>query len=89
MIENHFSDLLNSIGALLDNHDYKSRIQELVQENYKITPQYRVLQESGPDHDKTFNVQLDVREVRTEGIGKSKKMAEQDAARKALDLLQK
>ncbi|MEA1899362.1 MAG: ribonuclease III, partial [Thermodesulfobacteriota bacterium] len=89
MIENHFYDLLNSIGALLDNHDYKSRIQELVQENYKITPQYRVLQESGPDHDKTFNVQLDVREVRTEGIGKSKKMAEQDAARKALDLLQK
>ena len=87
MIENHFSDLFNSIGASLDNHDYKSRIQELVQENYKIIPQYRVLQESGPDHDKTFNVQLDVREVRTEGTGKSKKMAEQDAARKALEIL--
>ncbi|MBW2741075.1 MAG: ribonuclease III [Deltaproteobacteria bacterium] len=87
MIEKHFSDLFNSIGASLDNHDYKSRIQELVQENYKITPQYRMLQESGPDHDKTFNVQLDVREVRTEGTGKSKKMAEQDAARKALEIL--
>jgi ribonuclease III len=89
MVENHFSDLLNSIGALLHNYDYKSRIQELVQESHKIIPQYRVLQESGPDHDKTFNVQLDVREVRTEGIGKSKKMAEQDAARKALEVLEK
>ena len=87
MIEKHFSDLLNSIAALLYDHDYKSRVQELVQESHKIIPQYRVLQESGPDHDKTFNVQLDVREVRTEGIGKSKKMAEQDAARKAFEIL--
>jgi len=87
MIEKHFSDLLNSITASLYDHDYKSRVQELVQESHKIIPQYRVLQESGPDHDKTFKVQLDVREVRTEGIGKSKKMAEQDAARKALEVL--
>ncbi len=87
IIEKHFSDLLNSIAASLNDHDYKSRVQELVQESHKIIPQYRVLQESGPDHDKTFKVQLDVREVRTEGIGKSKKMAEQDAARKALEVL--
>ncbi len=87
MIEKHFSDLLNSIVALLYDHDYKSRVQELVQESHKTIPQYRVLQESGPDHDKTFKVQLDVREVKTEGIGKSKKMAEQDAARKALEVL--
>ncbi len=87
MIESHFSDLLNSIAASLDNHDYKSRIQELVQESHKIIPQYRVLQEIGPDHDKTFKVQLEVCEVKTEGIGKSKKMAEQDAARKGLEIL--
>ena len=87
MIENHFSDLLNSIAAPMDSHDYKSQIQELIQESQKITPKYRVLQESGPDHDKTFNVQLDVYEVRTKGIGKSKKLAEQDAARKALEVL--
>ncbi|MBU4286545.1 MAG: ribonuclease III [Proteobacteria bacterium] len=89
MIENHFSDLLNSIAASMDSHDYKSQIQELVQESQKITPKYRVLQESGPDHDKTFNVELDVCEVRTKGIGKSKKLAEQDAARKALEVLKK
>ena len=87
MIENHFCDLLNSIAASMDNYDYKSRIQELIQESQNLMPKYRVLQESGPDHDKTFRVQLDVREVRTEGIGKSKKMAEQDAARKALEIL--
>ena len=88
MIENHFSDLLNSIAASMDHYDYKSRIQELVQETHKITPQYKVLQESGPDHDRTFKIQLKVREVKTEGIGKSKKMAEQDAARKALKILE-
>ena len=89
MIENHFSDLLNSIAASMDNYDYKSRIQELIQETYKITPQYKVLRESGPDHDKTFKIQLKVCEVKTEGIGKSKKMAEQNAARKALKILEK
>ena len=88
MIENLFSDLLDSIAASMDNYDYKSRIQELVQETHKITPQYKVLQASGPDHDKTFKIQLKMRKVKTEGIGKSKKMAEQNAARKALEILE-
>ena len=88
MIENHFSDLLDSIAASMDNYDYKSRIQELVQETHKVTPQYKVLQESGPAHDKTFKIQLKVREVKTEGIGKSKKIAEQNAARKAIKILE-
>jgi len=48
---------------------------------------YRVLSESGPDHDKTFRIQLKVNELRVEGIGKSKKMAEQDAAKKALEII--
>jgi dsRNA-specific ribonuclease len=69
------------------NHDYKSQIQELVQVTHRLIPTYRVIHESGPDHDKTFRVQLKVGELQTEGIGKSKKMAEQDAARKGLDIL--
>ncbi|MFZ0726259.1 MAG: putative dsRNA-binding protein [Desulfobacterales bacterium] len=40
--------------------------------------------ENGPDHDKTFCVRLQVLELTTEGRGKSKKQAEQDAARRAL-----
>ena len=50
---------------------------------------YRVISASGPDHDKTFIVRLKVYEVAVEGIGKSKKVAEQDAARRALEILTK
>lgn len=64
--------------------DYKSRLQELVQLKRRITPQYRLIDETGPDHDKTFHVQLIIGELIAEGVGKSKKAAEQDAARNAL-----
>lgn len=87
LIEDHFSDLLNSIAAPTANNDYKSQLQELAQLTHKAIPVYRVVQESGPDHNKTFNVQLSVCDIRADGTGKSKKMAEQDAARKALDIL--
>ncbi|MBU0987699.1 MAG: ribonuclease III, partial [Proteobacteria bacterium] len=43
--------------------------------------------ESGPDHDKTFRVQLKLKDLQTHGEGKSKKTAEQDAAQKALEIL--
>ena len=43
--------------------------------------------ESGPDHDKTFRVRLNAGEIQTEGEGKSKKAAEQNAAKKCLKLL--
>ena len=69
--------------------DYKSRLQELVQVTSTHIPQYQIVEESGPDHDKTFHTQLHVGDIQTQGIGKSKKLAEQDAARKALELLQK
>lgn len=87
IIDSHFASLLNSMTAPTANHDYKSQIQELVQLTHRLIPTYRVIHESGPDHDKTFRVQLKVGELQTEGIGKSKKMAEQDAARKGLDIL--
>jgi len=50
-------------------------------------PVYTVIHESGPDHDKTFRVRLNVGEIQTESDGKSKKAAEQNAARKCLKLL--
>ena len=86
-IEENFSSLLNSINASSTNHDYKSKLQEIVQTNKKMVPSYAVINESGPDHDKTFTVQLTVKELKTEGIGKSIKLAEQDAAKKALKIL--
>lgn len=87
IIDGHFSFLINSVTTPTANHDFKSQIQELVQMEYRSVPIYRVVNENGPDHDKTFRVQLKVGEVQAEGIGKSKKAAEQDAARKGLDIL--
>lgn len=87
IIEANFIDFLESIAAPDTGNDYKSQLQEIVQVTNKVMPHYRVLKERGPDHDKTFEVQVTVGEVQKEGVGKSKKMAEQDAAGKALKVL--
>jgi ribonuclease-3 len=69
-------------------HDFKTRLQERVQELHKSTPTYKVEGESGPDHDKKFAVSVGVGENQLGlGTGKSKKAAEQDAARQALEKL--
>ena len=52
-------------------------------------PHYKVVREEGPDHDKIFWISVKVFDVESEGHGKSKKMAEQDAAKKALEILKK
>lgn len=68
--------------------DFKTRLQERAQEIKKSTPSYSVESETGPDHDKTFevSVRLDGEHLAT-GLGRSKKAAEQDAAKKALEQL--
>jgi dsRNA-specific ribonuclease len=87
IIDGHFSFLLDAVVTSTTNHDYKSRVQELVQMKQQQMPVYTVIHESGPDHDKTFRVRLTVAKIQAEGDGKSKKAAEQDAARKWLELL--
>ena len=67
--------------------DYKSCIQEYAQEHYGTTPVYCVENEMGPDHDKTFEISLSLDAVKVCGKGKTKKAAEQDAARNALSIL--
>ena len=60
-------------------------LQEKIQERHRTPPTYRVLSESGPDHDRTFVAQVRVgRRILGSGSGKSKKQAEQAAARDAL-----
>ena len=74
----------------LHNVDYKTSLQELVQQKKNQTLCYRLVGESGPDHDKQFTAQVLLNEqVIGEGIGSSKKRAEQDAARVALENLKK
>ena len=65
--------------------DYKSKLQEIIQKKHKIPPSYAVLGETGPDHDKTFEVEVLIKKKALgQGKGKSKKEAEQDAAHDAL-----
>ena len=87
LIEEHFSYFFGLDGSLAATYDYKSRIQELLQTRQSEKPVYSVIEETGPDHNKMFRVALSVNDIRTEGYGKSKKHAEQDAAQKALDML--
>ena len=69
--------------------DYKSMLQELVQDKGDSTPQYKVNKEKGPDHDKTFEISLSLFGINCTGLGKNKKTAEQDAAKNALKILNK
>ncbi len=70
--------------------DYKTRLQEKVQEIMHVTPRYRLVEALGPDHDKTFRVACLVEgKEMAQGTGKSKKEAEQDAARSSLEALRK
>ena len=89
IIGKKFQPLVDQLGAFATNHDYKSQLQERVQVGHGVIPDYSIIRENGPDHDKTFWVTLKVIDIETEGNGKSKKAAEQDAARKALELLSK
>jgi ribonuclease-3 len=70
------------------DRDYKTQLQELAQSRMRATPRYRVVAEHGPDHSKIFEVETDLRgEVVGHGAGRSKKDAEQAAAKLALDAL--
>ncbi|HOT92006.1 MAG TPA: ribonuclease III [Anaerolineae bacterium] len=68
--------------------DAKSRFQEWAQAKLGITPAYRIVAESGPDHAKLFTAQVLLRgQVAGEGQGSSKRLAEQSAAQAALNAL--
>ncbi|MBQ8834500.1 MAG: ribonuclease III [Oscillospiraceae bacterium] len=72
----------------LHNADYKTMLQELVQQKRNQSLSYALVGESGPDHDKQFQVEVSLNgTVVGKGTGRSKKRAEQDAARAAIEKL--
>ena len=78
--------LINVPLTRMHNVDYKTALQERVQQKKNQVISYRLVAESGPDHDKQFTVELSINgEVVGVGNGSSKKRAEQDAARVALE----
>lgn len=84
--------VLRFVERLSEKHgsfkDYKTTLQEIIQKNPEETLEYIVVDESGPDHDKSFEVEVYLNSnVIGRGKGKSKKNAEQEAAREALELM--
>lgn len=77
--------------AVVENpgfHDYKTALQEIIQKNPDEHISYVLVGESGPDHDKRFEVEVHLdSNVIGSGVGKSKKIAEQEAAKAALELM--
>src|SRR3954465_6074382 len=85
VVRHLFAPLFIEERELISFYDHKTQLQEIVQARWKVTPTYHLLRTEGPDHAKTFEV-----EVRMSGkslaaaCGSSKKEAEQNAARQAI-----
>jgi len=87
VVESHFIGDLEHGGLGLD--DYKTRLQEVSQRLYRVPPTYRLVRESGPSHDRYFETEIRVGgRLVGQGEGRSKKQSEQEAARRALEMLQ-
>jgi ribonuclease III len=79
---------IESQGSHLELSDHKSALQEFLQARGLPSPRYAIVQEAGPDHQKTFWMQVDVGGlVNATGMGANKKEAEQSAAAQALERL--
>ena len=66
--------------------DYKTVLQEKLQEHGEVKIEYKIIKETGPDHDKSFEAEVEVNgNILATGIGKSKKEAHMQAAKKALE----
>ncbi|MSR73528.1 MAG: ribonuclease III [Candidatus Pacebacteria bacterium] len=85
--------VMNNLHEILktgSHRDPKSTLQEITQASKKMTPSYRIISETGPEHNKVFKVSVYFEnEFIAEGEGYSKQEAEVDAAKKALEALEK
>jgi ribonuclease-3 len=69
--------------------DYKTRLQEVAQRQFKKVPKYKVVLEEGPPHDKCFHVEVRLgRKCMGKGTGRNKKQAEQAAAKEGLEYIE-
>ena len=84
LIEKNYADI--SLDSLF--RDYKTTLQELTQARYGVTPEYKVVASRGPDHLKEFEVAVFIENKEyARAVGKSKKIAQQEAAQQAIKLL--
>lgn len=88
LVDRHLGEILDRAGAGTLDRDFKTQLQEVAQSRFRLAPRYRVVAELGPDHAKRFDVEVELRgEVVGRATGRSKKDAEQAAARLALEAL--
>ena len=81
--------MCNVVVGKMKTADYKTALQELVQQKKNQVLSYALVGESGPDHDKHFEVEVSLNgKVVGSGSGSSKKRAEQEAAKAAIEALQ-
>ena len=86
LIEKNYDEI--SLDSLF--RDYKTTLQELTQARFGITPEYHVIASRGPDHKKEFELAVVIEgKEYARAIGKSKKIAQQEAAQAAIELLNK
>jgi len=79
-------DEISNFAHSCDFRDFKSELQEYTQNKWVCTPNYKVVKELGPDHAKEFDVTVTIKnQVKGQGLGKSKKEAEQAAAKMAME----
>jgi ribonuclease III len=84
MIASHFASDIATVAAR-QSIDAKTELQEVCQSRYRVTPTYRTVMQVGPDHARWFVVDVMLSgAVLARGEGQSKRLAEQDAARRAL-----
>jgi len=84
LIEKNHEDI--SLDSLFK--DFKTTLQELTQAKFGMTPEYKVIASRGPDHQKEFEVAVIIQdEEYARAIGKSKKIAQQEAAKIAVTML--
>jgi ribonuclease-3 len=88
-VKSNFAEELTACeSAVSTPADFKTELQERSQHDFDALPQYRTTQETGPDHEKIFEVEVWIRGSRYGvGTGRSKKEAEQLAAQRALEQL--
>ena len=87
IVEN-IKDEIEIASKNVGQKDYKTVLQEKLQENGEVEIKYTILREFGPDHEKIFEAQVECNQKKlATGTGKSKKLAEMEAARKALENL--
>ena len=80
-------DLKNSVETQIDA---KTRLQEYSLKEFKVLPVYKLIESKGPNHKPTFKIQVKIKNTQAElGHGSSKKIAEQNAAKKLIDKINK